>query len=106
MASFVPGAVCQRAWQYIGQVYPGQAYRFIWGNQASTPSIQCYGLPFGTYVRWSWSFGQSSYACRMNEDPHRNFTLPGDFLNETLVNSTNNESNIVGLIKVTEEDLD
>ena len=65
MASYTRGAYCKMAWQYIGMIGGyGEAYRFIWGNYAGTPAIQCQGLPYGTYVRWSWSFGVSSYSCR------------------------------------------
>ena len=62
MAFYIPGSMCVLGWHNLGLVNTGK-FRLVWGNVGATPSIRCYGDPYGAYVKWSWAWGYGEYSC-------------------------------------------
>lgn len=50
------GGDCSWGWYDIGS----GGIEMMWGANAASPSIQCYGMPLGTTLTWSWSSGTAS----------------------------------------------
>ena len=71
-AHYVTGAHCYMGLKSLGTIQTGSVYRLVWGNQTNTPTIICQSQGDNAFVRWSWSYGNSSLTCNQTSSTYGN----------------------------------
>ena len=69
-AHYVTGANCYMGLKSLGTIVSGSVYRLVWGNQTNTPTIICQAVKNNAFVRWSWSYGNSSLTCNQTSSKY------------------------------------
>jgi len=58
------GNKCNFGWYDIGCLNKATVV-LGWSSTIDTPAIRCYGLPFGSELKWSWTSGDGNINCPM-----------------------------------------